>query len=59
MGDWEILGYIFCFAPPIMFFMNPNTNYVFLCNTLLCKKIARAPGVYKRYVPGNLGEGAN
>ena len=38
---------LFC-SPPV-FFMTPVTNYMLLYSTLLCKKIARAPGVIKNY----------
>ena len=45
-------------VPPPLFFMTPVTNYV-LYSTLLCKTIARAPGVHKTYIPTKLGEGRN
>ena len=35
---------LFCSPPPPQCFSPPVTNYMLLYSTLLCKKIARAPG---------------
>ena len=53
---------LFCFAPPPprVFFMTPSYNlyvYMLLYSKLLCKKIARAPGGQKRFMPTKLGGG--
>ena len=39
----NFFGDLLCFAPP-KFFALPVTTYMLLCSTLVCKKIARAPG---------------
>ena len=35
--------------------MSPVTNYMLLYSTLLCKKIARAPGCHKKFMLNKLG----
>ena len=40
-----------------VFFMTPSYNLYFLYSTLLCKKIARAPGGHKRFMLTKLGGG--
>ena len=47
-----------CPPPPHpVFFMTSVTNYRLLYSTLLCKKIARAPGGHKKFVLTKLGGG--
>ena len=47
---------LFCFAPQC-FLSPPVTNYMLLYSTLLCKKIARAPGGHKKFMLTKLGGG--
>ena len=42
--------------PPV-FFMTPVRNYMLLHSTLLCTKIARAPGGHERFMLTKLGGG--
>ena len=44
---------LFCFAQ--CFLWPPVTIYMLLYSTLLCKKIARAPGGHKRFMVTKLG----
>ena len=45
-----VIHFRICFLLPTpVFFTLPVTNYMLLYSTLLCKKIARAPGGYKKY----------
>ena len=46
---------IYSAPPPV--FLPPVTNYMLLYSTVLCKKIARAPGGYKRFMLTKLGGG--
>ena len=48
-------GYIL--SPPPVFLWPPVTIYMLLHSTLLCKKIARAPGGYKKFLLTKLGGG--
>ena len=48
---------LFCFALPPVFFITPVTNCMLLYSTLLCKKIARAPGGHNRFMPTKPGGG--
>ena len=41
-----------------LFSITPVTNYLLLYSTLLCKKIARAPGGHKKFMLTKLGGGA-
>ena len=45
------------FCSPAVFFTHPVTKYMLLYSTLLCRKIAHAPGERKRYKPTKLGGG--
>ena len=47
---------LFCSPPPELFMWPPVTNYMLLYSMLLCKKIARAPGVIKQMLT-KLGRG--
>ena len=42
---------------PPLFFAPPVTNYMLLYSTLLCKKIARAPGGREKYKLTKVGGG--
>ena len=49
---------LFCSPPPPpVFLWPPVTNYMLLHSTLLCKKIARAPGGHKKFMLTKLGGG--
>ena len=41
--------------PPSVFYAPFVTNYNLLYSTLLCKKLARAPGVHKKFMLTKLG----
>ena len=44
-------------SAPSVFYDPPVTHYMLLYSTLLCKKIARAPGGHKRFTLTKLGGG--
>ena len=52
-----MIGSVLLPPPPQCFLRPPVTNYMLLYSTLLCKKIARAPGGHKRFMLTKLGGG--
>ena len=57
-GKYPINGIYSVSPPPPVFFMTPSYKlYVVIYSTLLCKKIARAPGGHKRFMLTKRGGG--
>ena len=59
LTDFPVMIRIYSVSAPNVFYEPPITNYMLLYSTLLCKKIARAPGGHKRFVltkPGGGGK---